>query len=120
MPILAWKSIASRALLAAFLLPVATVALSEADSRPERLILYINEDNERVRQAISKLQGYFRELGIAARHRIRLQHVVVNVSGLTNADTAKIRESLSANPAVIIAPNGESAERAKAVTASVP
>jgi putative tryptophan/tyrosine transport system substrate-binding protein len=119
MSILAWKSFVSRALLAASLLPAAA-ALPEADNRPERLILYINEDNERVRQAIGKLQAYFREMGIAARHRIRLQHIVVNVSSLTSADTVKIRESLAAHPAVIIAPNGESAERAKAATASVP
>lgn len=120
MSILAWKSIASRALLAAFLLPATTAALPEADTRPERLILYINEDNERVRQAIGKLQAFFGEMGISARHRVRLQHVVVNISNLTNADAAKVRESLATHPAAIIAPNGECAQLAKALAASVP
>ena len=90
-----------------------------ADRGPERLVVYLNDDHPRIRQALAKLEAAFSETGVAARHRIRLQHVVVNL-----ADPAEIREalhrSMSEGPAVIIAPNRLSASIAKSATGNVP
>jgi putative tryptophan/tyrosine transport system substrate-binding protein len=117
MTIFSAKSVSSLAFLSALWLPSAGWA--QADGGPERLILYVNEDNARVDHAIGTLEASLREIGVAGRHRIRLKHVVVDFSDM--ADTkVRMRESLLARPAVIITPNSESAEIARSLTLSVP
>jgi putative ABC transport system substrate-binding protein len=86
---------------------------------PERLVLYFNEDNERVRRAIVMLQQALARDGVSARHRVRLEHVVVEFADAAGTES-RFRESLSRHPAVMIAPNTDTAAIAKRVTLKTP
>jgi putative ABC transport system substrate-binding protein len=92
---------------------------AQADARPERLVIYVNADNPRVRQAIEILQVAFAKTGVAARHRIKLVHVAVDVSNPVEIETA-LRQALKTQPAVIIATNSNAAAIAKSLTRDVP
>jgi putative ABC transport system substrate-binding protein len=97
----------------------AAPARAQADAPRERVILYVNEDNERVRAAIEKLKAALEKSGVAPRHRIRLHHVVVDFARTTETQD-RIRRALALRPAAIIAPSGPIALSAKAVTRDVP
>ena len=90
-----------------------------ADNRPERLVVYLNDDNPRIRQALANLEAALRDTGAAVRHRIRLQHVVVDISNASEI-AAAVRKALSGQPAAVIAPNLLSASIVKAATRTVP
>lgn len=97
----------------------APAARAQTDAPHERVILYVNEDNERVRAAIEKLKAALERTGVASRHRIRLHHVVVDFTRTAEAED-RIKRALSLRPAAIIATNGPIAVSAKAVTRDVP
>jgi putative ABC transport system substrate-binding protein len=86
---------------------------------PERLVLYFNEDSDRVRQAIVTLGQALARDGVSARHRVRLEHVVVEFADAA-AMESRIRASLARRPSVMIAPNSEVAAAAKLVTSKIP
>ncbi|QJR10670.1 hypothetical protein DSM104443_01737 [Usitatibacter rugosus] len=78
----------------------------------ERLVLYFNEDNERVQVALSRLRAAMLKQGVAARHEVRVEHVAVDY-----ADLPGIRRSLRAaqarHPAAIVAATAEIAQLAR-------
>ena len=90
-----------------------------ADARTERLVVYVNADNERVQRAIAKLDAALQETGAALRYRIRLRHVVVDLWNPADIE-AKMRQAVAMRPAAIMAGNGESAAIAKSLTREVP
>ena len=107
--------------LARFLLccAIAGTAPVLADSRPERLIVYFNEDSARVRRAIEMIMSELDKTGVASRHRIRFEHVVIDV--MDEAGTVvKMKQALKHHPAALIATNGESARIVKIVTRDTP
>jgi putative ABC transport system substrate-binding protein len=101
-------------LAAATLLPACNACAGE-----ERLVIYVNADNERIRRAVTKLDAALQETGAAQRYRIRLRHVVANLWDAADIE-AKMRAAIAMRPAAIMAGNGESAAIAKSLTREVP
>jgi len=85
----------------------------------EALVLYFNEDGERVRAAIAKLRAAFDSERLLAPHRVRLEHVVVDYE-----DPDQIRRSLRAaaarRPAAMIAASAPTALIARAEAPGIP
>ena len=106
--------LAAACLAAASLLPARDACAGE-----ERLVIYVNADNERIRRAVMKLDAALQETGAAQRYRIRLQHVVADLWDAADIE-AKMRAAIAMRPAAIMAGNGESAAIAKALTREVP
>jgi putative ABC transport system substrate-binding protein len=90
-----------------------------ADVKPERLILYVNEDGVRVHDAIGQLEAALRRSGVTSRHRFQLHHVVVDLWQPANI-RAKLLLGLQLHPAAIIATNSDIAAIAKSLTTEVP
>lgn len=101
------------------ILSVLPAGWARSDSRPELLVVYFNEDSPRIRQALAKLESALRETGVAARHRIKLRHVVVDFKNPAQTEDA-MRKALQERPAALITPNSLSATIAKAATREVP
>jgi putative ABC transport system substrate-binding protein len=110
-----------RAILTVFLLAAcaATAVRANADSRPERVIAYVDADIPRVALAIGKLETALARTGAAARHRIVVRHVTVDL-WKPDAVKAALVEVARLRPAVIIATNSQNAAIARSVTRDIP
>src|SRR5438093_6411099 len=84
------------------------------DRRPEKLIIYVNDDSAAARRLMERLDGALQKQ-LSSQYRVRLRHVVVNLW-----DSAHIRDAMLAStrmrPAAIVATNSEIAAIAKSVT----
>jgi putative ABC transport system substrate-binding protein len=109
------------------LLAMVGFAASAAAARPEarsapvqapRRVVYLNEDNERVRIALEKLRQTLEASSWWRRHPVLLDHVPLNPADpqLPHA----ISRALQPPPAAIIATSGHVAMAAKAVTRDIP
>jgi putative tryptophan/tyrosine transport system substrate-binding protein len=90
-----------------------------AENRPERLVVYFNEDNERVRRAIEMIVSELDKTGVTTRHRVRFEHVVIDVDDEAGT-IAKMKQALERDPAALIATNAVTARFAKNVTQGTP
>jgi putative ABC transport system substrate-binding protein len=111
------KPILAIAALAAALGALGPSAGSEA--KPQRVVVYVNEDSPRIRDALRQIEAELRRSGAYDRHRIRLRHVVVDFSRLQET-RGRILQALLDRPAAIIAPNPESVTIAKSLTSTIP
>jgi putative ABC transport system substrate-binding protein len=93
-------------------------ACTPADDRPEKIVVYINDDSPPGRLLMEKLDAALQQ-DLSSRYRVRLRHVVVNLW-----DPAQIRAAMLASvqtrPAVIVTTNSETAAIAKSVTRDIP
>src|ERR1700730_6636225 len=110
----------ARSFFAVACLAAATL-LRACDARAgeERLVIYVNADNERIRRVVMKLDAALQETSAAQRYRIRLHHIVANLWDAADIET-KMRAAIAMRPAAIMAGNGESAAIAKSLTREVP
>src|SRR5258708_35822734 len=86
---------------------------------PERVIVYLDADNERVNAAIAKFEAALQHRGITARHRVLVRHVPVDVFNRAQA-IERISAALREHPALVIATSSESAAITQSLTSDVP
>src|SRR5258708_2517291 len=110
-----------RLLLAILLAPLVPMPPAHAATvpGPERTVVYLNEDDPRIRNALNVLRATLARSGVTARHNVHIDHVVVDMWKPAEI-TAALKKALQSKPAIIIAPNSEVAALAKALTADVP
>src|SRR5258706_5115563 len=110
LPLLAW-------LLGwtAMLLPAHAARLPE----PDRLIIYMDADSDRVRASIAKFDAALEHQGVKARHRVVVRHLPVDVMNRDETE-ARIRNALRDRPALVIATSSEAGMAAQRLTSDVP
>lgn len=82
----------------AFVIACATAVAARA---ADPLVLYFNEDNERVSVALGKLRAAIDATG-GARHRVTVEHVAVDYANLDGIRQS-LRKAAARRPAVIVA-----------------
>ncbi len=85
----------------------------------ERLVLYCNEDNERVAVALGQLRAAVAAQGTARRHQVRIEHLPVDYGNL-GALRAALREAAARRPAAIIAASAPIAQVAREEAPRIP
>lgn len=108
-----------RLLLAIFLAALAPATTCAAVVRPQRTVIYVNDTDPRVANALAVLRAALEKSGVASRYDIRIEHLVVDM-WQPAAIEARLKVALQANPAAIIAPNSEIAMIAKSLTTQIP
>src|SRR5260221_3135170 len=95
-------------LLAILLAPLAPMPPAHAatDPGPERTVVYLNEDDPRIRNALNALRAALARNGVTARHNVHIDHVVVDMWKPAEI-TAALRPALPLKPAIIIAPKSQ-------------
>src|SRR5258708_36078522 len=86
---------------------------------PDRVIVYLDADNERVNAAIAKFEAALKHRGITARHRVLVRHVPVDVFNRAQA-IERMCAALREHPALVIATSSESAAITQSLTSDVP
>jgi putative ABC transport system substrate-binding protein len=85
----------------------------------DRVIVYVDADNPRVKTSISKLQAALERSGVTSRHRTIVQHLAVDL--WRRDDIArKLAIAIAGRPAIIVATNSENASIAGTLTRDVP
>ena len=106
-------------LLAGLAIPAVAATPARAAPGPERVIVYVDADSERVRASISKFQAVLERRGVSARHNVSIRYVPVDVFRREQA-AQRIAGALYDHPAMIIATSSESAAIARDVARGVP
>src|SRR5258708_12244021 len=89
-------------LVASLTVSALALPLAAADRMgPERVIVYLDADNERVNAAIAKFEAALKHRGITARHRVLVRHVPVDVFNRPQA-VERISAALREPPPLVI------------------
>ena len=97
---------------------LAMAACARVDARPERVVVYINDNSDAAKRLLTALSWNL-ERELSTRYRLVVRHLIVDMRD-ANGMRAPIAAAIASRPSAIIATNSETAAIAKAMTQDIP